>query len=114
MVHRQDVLDPVAPRLQLGTTLVHQRPQPLPAGAVAALLERIRQLEQPPVHALERRRAREVVAFLGLGAQAASSRSDAAFCMRSLSRDIARVCTCETRDSEIPSVRPISLSVRCS
>ena len=28
--------------------------------------------------------------------------------MRSFIRDIARVCTCETRDSEMPSVRPIS------
>ena len=30
-----------------------------------------------------------------------------AFCRRSFRRDIARVCTCETRDSLMPSVRPI-------
>jgi len=81
---------------------------------IAGALERPGMLGEPVVQAEERRRPEPLPAGSRKRPHAASSCRLAALCMRSFMRDMARVCTCETRDSEIPSVRPISLSVRCS
>ena len=89
-------------------------PQRDRAGGIPGALALAGLLQEPLAQPFERRSRQPLHCIALIHAQAASSRCVAAFCMRSLRRDIARVCTWDTRDSEMPSVRPISLSVRCS
>ena len=102
--------EPLVPARLLVAPTGNRRAEPLGRRRVARVREHGCALEQRRPKSIPGSQSKDPGRIVTHAAFSAAS----ACCSLSRSRTMARVCTCETRDSEIPSARPISLSVRCS